>query len=282
MGSGGWFKTIISLKRSKRTKLKQLEHSTKISNGSKSKHHSNWTSKKKFKLRELTPDVAATIIQSAYRAYMARKGLRRLKGIARFRGVIEERHSVKNQAISALNHIHFWSRVQAEIKARWQGMVVDSRTRQKKLENQVKLDAKLHELEVEWSGGPETMEEIVNRIQQRESAAAKRERTMAYAFSHQWRASTNQCFGQSYYDLSKESYGWSWKERWVAVRPWENRYQTRPSLVKKVETLEIKHNKTSDASNLTSLKNLKPVLSNGKVVQTNSRKTSRVSQVTTA
>lgn len=38
---------------------------------------------------------------------------------------------------------------------------------------------------MEWSGGPETMEEILNRIQQRETAAAKRERTMAYAFSHQ-------------------------------------------------------------------------------------------------
>ncbi|GFP78640.1 protein iq-domain 1 [Phtheirospermum japonicum] len=221
-----------------------------------------------------------TITNPLRSSWQARKGLRRLKGIVRFRGAIEERHSVKNQATSALHHIHFWSRVQAEIKARWLGMVVDSRTRQKKLENQLKLDAKLHELEAEWSGGPETMEEIVNRIQQREAAAAKRERAMAYAFSHQWRASTNQYFGQSYYDLSKESWGWSWKERWVAVRPWENRYQTRPSLVKKVET---KHNtKTSDVSNLAaSTKAVKPVSCNGKV-PTHSRKTSRVSQVATA
>lgn len=46
--------------------------------------------------------------------------------------------------------------------------------------------------QVEWSGGPETMEEILNRIHYRETAAAKRERTMAYAFSHQ--ASTTQIF----------------------------------------------------------------------------------------
>lgn len=39
--------------------------------------------------------------------------------------------------------------------------------------------------QVEWSGGPETMEEILSRIQQREEAATKRERAMAYAFSHQ-------------------------------------------------------------------------------------------------
>ncbi|KAI3466067.1 hypothetical protein Pfo_022730 [Paulownia fortunei] len=282
MGSGDWFKTI--LKRSKENKHKQVEHSAKKSNGSKLKHLStkegsilgNGASRKNAKLRQLTEDVAATKIQSAFRAYIARKALRRLKGIVRFRGVIEEGHSVKNQATSALNHIHVWSRIQAEIRARWLGMVIDSRTRQKKIENQLKLEAKLHELEVEWSGGPETMEEILNRIQQREAAAAKRERTMAYAFSHQWRASSNQYFGQSYYDLSKESWGWSWKERWIAVRPWENRYQTRPTLIKKVET---KH-KTSEATNSASTKavvSVKPVLSNGKV-STHARKLSRVSQ----
>lgn len=45
---------------------------------------------------------------------------------------------------------------------------------------------------MEWSGGPENMEEILNRIQQREAAAAKRERTMAYAFSHQAKFSYSQ------------------------------------------------------------------------------------------
>lgn len=42
-------------------------------------------------------------------------------------------------------------------------------------------------MQVEWSSGPETMDDILNRIQQREAASAKRERTMAYAFSHQAR-----------------------------------------------------------------------------------------------
>lgn len=39
--------------------------------------------------------------------------------------------------------------------------------------------------QIDWSGGPETMEEILSRINQREKAAVKRERAMAYAFSHQ-------------------------------------------------------------------------------------------------
>lgn len=42
-----------------------------------------------------------------------------------------------------------------------------------------------NKLQVEWSGGPETAEETLGRIHQRGEAAVKRERAMAYAFSHQ-------------------------------------------------------------------------------------------------
>ncbi|XP_051114518.1 protein IQ-DOMAIN 10 isoform X2 [Andrographis paniculata] len=262
MGSGVWFKNILRRNRSKERKRKQAEKS----NGSKSKHTSakeddnllNGGSKKNSKRKQMTEDAAAIRIQSAFRAHKARKALQRLRGIVRFRGVIEGGHYMKSQSASALNQIHFWSRIQAEIKARWLGMVAESQTRQKRLENQLKLEAKLHELEVEWSGGPETMEEILSRIQQREEAAAKRERAMAYAFSHQWRANTNNYFGQAYYDLSKEGWGWSWKERWIAARPWENRYQPRTSLVKKSETSQ----KTNTV--IKAMGSIKPLLSNGK------------------
>lgn len=40
-------------------------------------------------------------------------------------------------------------------------------------------------MQVEWSGGTETMEESLGKIHLREAASVKRERTMAYAFSHQ-------------------------------------------------------------------------------------------------
>jgi len=38
---------------------------------------------------------------------------------------------------------------------------------------------------VGWCGGSDTMEDILSRIHQREEAAVKRERALAYAFSHQ-------------------------------------------------------------------------------------------------
>ena len=109
-------------------------------------------------------------------------------------------------------------------------------------------------MQVEWSGGSETMEEILGKIHQREEAAVKRERAMAYAFSHQvgllvlgmsqylvlpyptdnhitciyyesyqWRANSSQSQVLGSYEVSKANWGWSWKERWIAARPWESR-----------------------------------------------------------
>jgi len=130
-------------------------------------------------------DVAATQIQTAFRAYMvcplsvlpvqhmdaysykwkdmhiwmdngslnhflmvqARKTLRRLKGTVRLQ-IITKNYSVKKQAATTLNYLHSWSQIQAQIRARRLCMVTESRLRQKKLENQLKLEAKLHDLEV--------------------------------------------------------------------------------------------------------------------------------------
>lgn len=40
-------------------------------------------------------------------------------------------------------------------------------------------------LQMEWSGSSRTMDEVLARMKQREEASVKRERAMAYAFSHQ-------------------------------------------------------------------------------------------------
>nr|XP_043622439.1 protein IQ-DOMAIN 10 [Erigeron canadensis] len=235
MGACGWFKRLVGSKRKKENRPKNTEHiqqDFKIANGSKSRDSSLRESSFRAGSRKVigrstgTKEFAATRIQTAYRSYRARKALRCLKGTARFQVLIEA-DALTKQASSALNQIHLWSRIQTEIRSRRHWMVAEGRIKQKRLENQVKVESKLHELEVEWSGGPETMDEIVSRIQQREEATIKRERAMAYAFYHQWRANSNRYFGQAYYDLSKESWGWSWKERWIAVCPWEARVVAR-------------------------------------------------------
>ncbi|PKI61817.1 hypothetical protein CRG98_017794 [Punica granatum] len=107
-----------------------------------------------------------------------------MKGIVRLQ-ILTQNNTVKKQAATTLGYLHCWSKIQSNVRARRLCMVTEGQIKQKKLENQLKLEAKLHDLEVEWCGGAETMEEILGRIHQREEAAVKRERAMAYAFNHQ-------------------------------------------------------------------------------------------------
>ncbi|KAF8028588.1 hypothetical protein BT93_E1275 [Corymbia citriodora subsp. variegata] len=235
MGSGDWFKSIINLKKvknsgSKQSKPgKQASSSPGKSNSFKWKTHSNKESRTlengatagKSSLGMPLEDRAALRIQTAFRAYMARKMLRRLKGIVRLQ-ILTQNFSVKKQATTTLGYLHSWSKIQSQVRERRLCMVTEGRIKQKKLENQMKLEAKLHDLEVDWCGGSDTMDEILTRIHQREEASVKRERTMAYAFNHQWRANSN-TNGLKNYELGKAGWGWSWMERWIAARPWESR-----------------------------------------------------------
>ncbi|CAK7350461.1 unnamed protein product [Dovyalis caffra] len=212
-------------------------------------------------------DVAATRIQTAFRAYMvsiARKTLRRLKGTVRLQ-IITQNYSVKKQAATTLDYLHSWSQIQAQIRVRRLSMVTEGRLKQKKLEDQLKLEAKLHDLEVEWCGGFDTMEETLARIHQREEAAVKRERAMAYAFSHQWRASSGHSFGLVNYELGKGNWGWSWKERWIAARPWESRIPAKFVSPKKAKNKQAE--KVDESTKLPTKKSpvlSKPSLSNGR------------------
>ncbi|KAL0442685.1 UNVERIFIED_CONTAM: protein IQ-DOMAIN 1 [Sesamum latifolium] len=233
MGSGVWFKNIISKKKVKEDRSEKVKRYSAAENingyneevGLDKEYPvlANGASvENQGKLGLSLEDAAATQIQTAYRAYLARKAFRHMRGMVRLQNMVQ-RDSVLKQASTTLSRLHSWSRIQAQIRARRVHMVLEGRLRQKKLENQLKLEAKLHDLEVEWSGGSETIDEALARIHQREAAAVKRERAMAYAFSHQWRANSNPSFGSGNEELSKANWGWSWKDRWIAARPWESR-----------------------------------------------------------
>ncbi|KAF7840315.1 protein IQ-DOMAIN 1-like [Senna tora] len=252
MGSGNWLKTIICLGKPKEGSSKKAKGS--LASGKSSALESKNYAIKKFSGIEngnksegfVLPGVsvetiAATRIQTAFRAYKARKSLHRLKGFAKLK-ILTEGYSVKKQASTTLTYLHSWSKIQGEIRVRRMCMVKEDRIRQKKLESQQKLEAKLHDLEVDWCSGPETMEEILARIYHREEAAVKRERAMAYAFSHQWRANSSESQGLGNYELNKANWGWSWKERWVAARPWESRVANMSPKKAQTEQFSKVHN----------------------------------------
>lgn len=78
----------------------------------------------------------------------ARKALRRLRGTMRFRGILIDGCYYNQQVSATLKHIHSWSRIQSEMKARRLSMVTEGRLKQKKIQSELKLQAKLHGLEV--------------------------------------------------------------------------------------------------------------------------------------
>jgi len=70
-----------------------------------------------------------------------------MKGFSKVK-ILTEGLSVKKQASAAITYLHSWSKIQAEIRDRRICMVTEDRIRRKKLESQLKLEAKLHDLEV--------------------------------------------------------------------------------------------------------------------------------------
>ncbi|CAI8593200.1 unnamed protein product [Vicia faba] len=275
MGPKKWFKILLRRKKHKEDKSKPEkvqstgEISNESSNGKQSPgEESSITLNEGLMMDRTVPsrlidNIAATRIQNAFRSFMARRTFQHLRGAENFEALIQD-HMAREQTSTTLNYIHSWSRIQDQIRARRICMITAARIKQRRLESQLKIDAKINELEADWCSGSETMDEIVSRIHQREEAAVKRERALAYAFSHQWRPNCNQYFGQASYSLSKESWGWSWMERWVAARPWEVRVQVQSPQTKKLNGQQQKTKVDKMNHSETKSPLAKAALSNGK------------------
>ncbi|KAK1431023.1 hypothetical protein QVD17_14215 [Tagetes erecta] len=226
MGVCSWFKRRNSNKRKKETmplKFEHIQQNDTDSNGAKVTDPSINISKFLTSNR----DFAATRIQTAFRAYKARKTLRYLQVTSRFQALIKS-DALTMQTSTALERLHFWSKIQAEVSGRRLCKVAEGRMKQMKLQNQMKVASKLQELEMKWWSGPVIKEENGLKTKQIEKATNKHERALAYAFSHQWRANSSRCFGQAYCDLSKQSWGWNWTEPWIVVYRLEGHVVIRP------------------------------------------------------
>jgi hypothetical protein len=77
----------------------------------------------------------------------ARKTLRCLRGVKRLH-IIGQTNPIKKQTAATLSYIQSWNKLQSEIRNRRAFMVTEGRNRKKQEENQMKLEAKLHNLQV--------------------------------------------------------------------------------------------------------------------------------------
>ncbi|GLT93193.1 hypothetical protein SLE2022_109950 [Rubroshorea leprosula] len=174
-------------------------------------------------------EIAVIKIQTAFRGYLARRALRALRGLVRLKSLIQGKY-VKRQATSTLRCMQTLARVQSQIRARRIRMSEENQALQRQL--QQKHEKELEKLRAsmmgeEWNDSTQSKEQVEAKQQSRQEAAMRRERALAYAFSHQqaWK-NLSKSPNQTFMDPNNPHWGWSWLERWMAARPWENRNPT--------------------------------------------------------
>ncbi|KAL3536306.1 hypothetical protein ACH5RR_004767 [Cinchona calisaya] len=172
-------------------------------------------------------EVAAIRIQTAFRGYLARRALRALRGLVRLKSLVDG-PTAKRQTANTLKCMQALSRVHSQINSRRIRMSEENRALQKQLLQKRAKELESLRMGEEWDDSLQSKEQIEASLLHKFEAAMRRERALAYSYSHQqtWKKSARSS-NLLFMDPLNPHWGWSWLERWMAARPWEQSISER-------------------------------------------------------
>lgn len=170
--------------------------------------------------RQSEEDRAATLIQSYYRGYLARRARRALKGLVRLQALVRG-HSVRKQAQMTMRCMQALVRVQARVRARRLQLTHDKIYKNVMEHDLVPMSPLYND---GWNDRRHSFQRINESDLWKHEDAMKRERALAHAFNHQQRkqwphAGLNpgdEEMGTYTSELEQAKQGWNWLERWMS------------------------------------------------------------------